>query len=749
MRDIYQRLLDFTEDAVLRYDWEDGTVRFANRGFVRLWDLDLAPEQAVGLPIRELMTYVEPEGRVRNAAAQVGEVHGLEYHFRTLKGEDRWVLEDAFVLDDEASGRKVVEAVIRDITRRKLDEEALRRSEQRMRTILFALPDLMFRIGADGVFKDFHATRAEDLAARPDRFLGQPVEAVMPPTVASRTREAIAAALSRHTVEVFEYALDFGGQLRHFEARLAAAGTDEVLAVIREITDRVRAQEALAAEKERLAVTLASIGDGVIATDPEGRVVLLNRVAARLTGWTPREAAGRPLSEVFRIINEQTRETCENPVEKVLRTGNVIGLANHTALIAKDGVERVIADSGAPIRDAHSAIVGVVLVFRDQTEARRLEEEATRAQKLESLGVLAGGIAHDFNNILTGVLGNVSLIRATLDPHAKVQERLLDAEKALSRARELTQHLLTFAKGGVPIRRTIALGPLIREAASFALSGARSRCEFGIPDGLWSVEADAGQIGQVLQNLALNADEAMPEGGTIRIGATNEILPSSNAMGLAPGQYVCMSVADAGTGIAPQHLPRIFDPYFTTKKRGSGLGLSVSYSIVRNHDGLILAESALGVGSRFSVWLPATGRTLRVAGDTGEAVPHGRGRVLVMDDEELIREVCAAMLSHLGYEVETCRDGRDAIDRYRGALAEGRPFDAVILDLTVPGGMGGSEALPLLRTMDGDVKAIVSSGYSNDPILAEHQRWGFKGYLVKPYRVEDVARVLAEVVHPS
>lgn len=746
MKDIYHRLVEFTQDGVYRYGFDDGIVQFANAGFVHIIDVELSPDEVVGRSLHDLIVYLEPEGRLRRAAAERGEVHGLEYRFRTLKGDDRVVLHDAFVLPDPATGRRVVEAVIRDITERKRHEEALAASESRFRTILAALPDLMFRFDADGVFTDCHAGRVEDLAFDPMEFLGRPVEQFMPPVVAEKTRLALADALRKQTVEVFEYALDVGGELRHFEARLAPAGPVDVLAVIREISDRVRAQAALASEKERLAVTLASIGDGVVATDAEGRVTLINRVAERLTGWDRGDALGRPLDEVFRIINEQTRETCESPVDKVLRTGQIVGLANHTLLVARDGTERAIADSGAPIRDTASCIIGVVLVFRDQTEAKRLEEEASRAQKLESLGVLAGGIAHDFNNILTGVLGNVSLMRTMIDPAARVQARLGEAEKALGRARELTQQLLTFAKGGAPVRRPTNVAPVVRDAVSFALSGARSRCEFSLPENLWNVDADPGQIGQVLQNLAMNADEAMPEGGVVRVAATNEILPDGNGCGLPPGQFVRIEVADTGTGIPSHHLHRIFDPYFTTKQRGSGLGLSVAYSIVRNHDGMIVADSTLGAGSRMTVWLPATGRTVAVHPTMGHELHYGQGRVLLMDDEALIREVGQAMLQHLGYDAEVCGDGAEAVERYREAVACEQPFDVVILDLTVPGGMGGKDVLAAIRQFDPDVRAVVSSGYSNDPILADPVRWGFWAFLVKPYRVDDMARVLADVL---
>lgn len=250
----------------------------------------------------------------------------------------------------------------------------------------------------------------------------------------------------------------------------------------------------------------------------------------------------------------------------------------------------------------------------------------------------------------------------------------------------------------------------------------------------------------VLQNLAMNADKAMPEGGTVRVTATNEVLPDGNIHGLRPGRFVRIEVADSGTGISPHHLQRIFDPYFSTKQRGSGLGLSVAYSIVRNHDGLIVADSTLGAGSRMTIWLPTTGRTAEARPATGQVVHIGQGRVLLMDDEELIREVGHAMLIHLGYDVEVCGDGAEAIERYREALASDQPFGAVILDLTVPGGLGGKDVLAAIRAFDPGVRAIVSSGYSNDPILADPVRWGFRTFLVKPYRVDDVARVLADVL---
>ncbi|MBM4397532.1 MAG: PAS domain S-box protein [Deltaproteobacteria bacterium] len=511
---------------------------------------------------------------------------------------------------------------------------------------------------------------------------------------------------------------------------------------------RRRAETALAEERERLAVTLRSIGDGVITADTEGRIVLVNRVAEELTGWRQDEAVGRPLAEVFRIVHQTTRRPCEDPVSKVLASGMVVGLANHTVLLARDGRERVLADSGAPIRDAHSRIVGVVLVFRDVTVEHQMEAELRKAQKLESVGLLAGGIAHDFNNLLTAILGNVSLAGLEVPPGGKPATWLGEAEKAIVRARELTQQLLTFSKGGAPIRKAARIGETILDSTGFSLRGSNVRCEFSITDDLWAVEADLGQLSQVIGNLVINADEAMPDGGVIRVRARNLAPGDPRPPPLPDGRMVEVSVEDNGVGIAPEHLQRVFDPYFTTKKKGSGLGLATCYSIVRNHQGLITVESRQGRGTTFRVYLPATAAVPR-ARPPGEAVVQGRGRVLVMDDEEMVRSVCSQMLAWLGFEAATTADGAAAVEAYAAARADGRPFDAVILDVTVPGGMGGVEAVRHLLDIDSEARVIVSSGYSADPVMSEFRAHGFRGVAIKPYDLKGLSHALRDVLAAS
>ncbi len=742
--------------------------------------------------------------------------------------------------------------------------------------------------------------------------------------------------------------------------------------------------------QEEFRTTLYSIGDAVITTDTEGLVKQMNQVAELLTGWLEAEARGKPIEEVFRIINEETRSAVENPVQRVLIEGTVAGLANHTLLIARDGTERPIADSGAPIRDESGTVTGVVLVFRDQTEERAaqnalreseekyrllvnqipavvfqgygdwsvdffdnkieilsgytkeefdsrkikwcdlilpedlnnshrifiealktdksyvreyrirkkdggiswiqdmgrifcdaagkvdhisgvffditerkraeeafqvlvnyapmgiyivqdgkfqlvnpgfekttgytagellgrdsltlvhpdyqeavrknatamvkgehhsayefpfttksgetrwvmekvtatiyqgkraalgyfmdisehksLEDQFLQAQKMEAVGILAGGIAHDFNNILTVILGNIGL--AVLDGKIgpRVQDRLAQAEAACLRAQALSQQLLTFAKGGAPVKKLFSVAEFLTQSTSFTCVGSPVRCETTFPENLWSIEADPGQIGQVFQNLTINAIQAMPTGGTIKVWAENLTLGTDSDLPLGAGRYIKISVRDQGMGIPAEHLPRIFDPYFTTKQKGSGLGLASAYAIIKKHHGHIAVESKPGVGTTFHIYLPAVERQVTPQPEEDRELRVGKGKILVMDDEEMVREVLGRILARLGYEAEFARDGGEAIEMFVQAQGSGQAFAAVILDLTVPGGMGGKETMARLLEIDPQIKAVVSSGYSYDPIMADFQKYGFSGVIAKPYRISELSKLLNKVL---
>ncbi len=525
------------------------------------------------------------------------------------------------------------------------------------------------------------------------------------------------------------------------------------VAMVRDVTEQKRFEQELAAEKESLAVTLRSIGDGVITTDIQGKVVMINKAGENLTGWSSREAIGQSLKAVFDIAIDLAAQA------RVQKSGFrneahslLLSLPDNATLRSRDGVDRMIEQVASPIRDNNDEIAGVVLVFRDITERQRNEEERRKAEALEQLGLLAGGIAHDFNNLLTAIIGNISLASLLLPPDHEMTTRLTDAKNASMRARDLAQQLLTFARGGAPIKKTASIGKLIQDTVSFSLRGSHSRSEFNIGEQLWLADIDPGQISQVVANLVVNADQAMPNGGTLHVSCDNFTYTETTEPAVAdllPGDYVRISIRDEGMGISEHYLTRIFDPYFTTKSHGNGLGLATTYSIMKNHNGFITVESQLHVGSTFTLYLPAT-KEVEAAPEpvdiTSECITAGTSSVLIVDDEEAIRALVEFTLSRLGYNVAQAESAQEGVDIYRAALESEKRFDVVILDLTLPGGMGGKEALKKLIEIDPTVNAIVSSGYATDATMSRYQDFGFRGVIAKPYEAAELARIVHETI---
>lgn len=392
---------------------------------------------------------------------------------------------------------------------------------------------------------------------------------------------------------------------------------------------------------------------------------------------------------------------------------------------------------------------GFVRTFTDITRRKELENEQLKMEKLESLGILAGGIAHDFNNIITAIMGNISFAQLFLDVDHKSYKPLVKAEKASIRATELAQQLLTFASGGEPVKKVVSLRHLVNESVSLVLHGSNVRGCVDIPDTIHAVEVDEGQLHQVINNIIINAAQAMPGGGSLAITAQNETLGENNPLSLPPGTYIRMTFTDQGCGIPDADLKRIFDPYFTTKVAGKGLGLASAHSIINRHGGHIGASSVPGKGTTFTIHLPSIGETYSTyQTDTCAQTisDHSGGSILVMDDEAMILDMTAEMLEYLGYRVITCENGEEAIERYRSGMEAGTPFSAVIMDLTIPGAMGGKEAAAQILAIDPQARLIVSSGYSNDPIMSDFETYGFKIAIAKPYTITKLAQLLGAVL---
>jgi PAS domain S-box-containing protein len=687
-------------------------------------------------------------------AMQDGTLHEYESETIDKYGKHAYHEGSATVaLRDEKENPQAVVEVARDVTDRKIADNALRESEERWRYLFEEAPIGTLVVSLEGKLINFNKametitgySAAELKKINVTELYANPED-----------RKAILEALKQKG-KVDNYIVRFKRKdgttydamlnvaLIHFGGALAIQST------FIDITERKRADDALRESEERYRALIdlgSRVGEAVLMLQDTGDKlavhVFVNDEWPRITGYSREELLTISLLD---IIHPRYRAAS---VERHRRrkSGEVIPDLLEISIVRKDGTEVPVEATYA--HTTYKGKLAYVGYIREITERKRMEEERQRATKLESLGTLAGGIAHDFNNMLTGILGNVSLAKRYAEPDSKVAERLGEAEKASIRARDLTQQLLTFSRGGAPIKKTTSIAQLLVDTTRFALRGSNVREEFSLADNTRPVDIDEGQISQVLTNLIINACEAMPQGGKLQIGTRNLPAKEVRSLKLASGQYIEITVSDQGTGIPPENIGRVFEPYFTTKPKGSGLGLATVYSIIKNHEGHITIASEVGKGTTFHIYLPASKEPVATTTETPSDTPIvGKGKLLVMDDEDIIREFLYHELTDAGYDVTITSDGAEAIEKYNKAKGEGGPFDAVILDLTVSGGIGGKEAIRRLREIDPKVKAIASSGYANDPIMANHRKYGFRAVVAKPYRVGELEKTLQDVLKPK
>ena len=738
-----------------------------------VWDWDITSDEAkYSLRWQEMLGYAEgdilptnqewvdrihPEDRAYVAGAMQAYLDGktatyvVEYRLRCKDESYKWILGRGMVVSRGTYGDPLrMVGTHTDITGLKLIEEQLRLSEKKFSTAFRVSPDAInLSRMRDGTYLEINegftaitGYCSADVIGRSALDLNIWVD--------PEDRARLVRGLKEHAVvnnlEARFRRKDGSTLTGIMSARvIEVEGEPALLSITRDISERKQAEEYLRSSEKNLRTLMDSMPAGVWWFDNDGNIEYLNRCFMELFSYTLEDIPTLNDWLVRAYPDPEYRDSYlaarNDAIAQACQHGTTVA-PREAKITCKGGAQRHI------IINTRFALGRAVEIFTDITERELFLHRFQKVEKLESLGVLAGGIAHDFNNILTGIMGNISFARSLLSESHQAAGLLANAEQATNRASDLAHQLLTFAKGGQPVKRTVSVSHLLRESTSFVLHGSNVSCDIQVPEGLPDIEVDEGQISQVLNNIVINAAQAMPGGGTIVIRVKGVAIEPANPMTLEPGRYVSLEVTDTGCGISEEDQKRIFDPYFTTKSGGSGLGLASVHSIVTKHGGFIGVSSAVGVGTCFELLLPASDKTANHEGEVPRPVALNAGSgfsVLVMDDEEMIREMTTHMIKGLGYRVQTCCDGEEAIARYRVARDAGSPYSAVIMDLTVPGGMGGREAARHITAIDPDARLIVSSGYSTDPIMADYRKFGFSATLMKPYTLAEIAKALGSL----
>lgn len=720
--------------------------------------LNLTPEQLIQ-DSKAFFCRIHPEDRNMFLRGWENHTHlpatiRLEYRMLGEGSRVIWVQETSVMSQGNIENELVCHGALIEIPNHQQIKEELQRWDRELQSLTDNLPDIIGRF--DRKNRVMYLNRWWDSVEPfpPEKYLGkQLVELGVSQKVADIFEEKIQSVCEKGTPDSLEISHPTRQGLKNFEIRFCPEPTIggkilTVLLICRDVTD-VRMAELAFRDSDEKFRQLAETVDSVfwIWDVDLQQIVYVSPAYKRLWGGDPQKLMTNPF-DWLTIVFQEDQSKVEN---LFLKRIDVKSLDIEYRIVTRLDELRWVHNRTFPVKDSLGRIHRVIGIAQDVTERKKWEEERLRGAKLESLGLLAGGLAHDFNNLLTAILGQLSLAKFSLDSSNPLFNRISEAEHASLRAQDIARQLLTFSKGGAPIKKTVRLQEIIKENVRLVLSGSNVRPIFNIADDLWPVTIDAGQICQVIHNLVINARQAMEEGGECIIQAHNvmgDIVERSDfgQMPLHDREWIEIRFIDKGVGISKENLEKIFDPYFTTKSTGSGLGLATSYSIVRNHGGVLTVNSTFGEGSTFSLFLPAIPIQVMAYEVPERRVKMGQGKILIMDDEVQIRKVLGEMVETCGYSYQTAKDGDEALRDFCEAWEVGSPFSAVILDLTVPGGLGGKEVLSRLLTIDPQVIAIVVSGYSNDPVLANYQEYGFKGRVAKPFNLVDLSVVLHSVL---
>jgi len=747
-----------------------GVILYVNNALVEMWGLS-SPEEIIG---RQLAEFWEGPGIYRTMEDLATKGWSMGEDIGKRKDGSLFPVDYKAIMCTGLDGKPLyMLGQFVDITAKKNAEQALRESEEKYRNLIEKSDDIIWTTDLDLRTTYASSSIEKKLGFTPEERMEQDSDVQMTSSSYAHVTEILLQELKREQEENADPNRIVRVEVEYYHKNGSILWGENIISglrdengiltgfqgISRDITDRKRAEEALRKSEERFREMARLLPNIICEMDINLRLTFVNNIGLETFGFTQDEFdAG---INIIDLIHPNDMEKAAKRTEQIMN-GMELGSTEYR-LTMKDGSELAAIVNAFPIYE-DGRIAGIRATITDITELKNIQEELLKARKLESLGTLAGGIAHDFNNLLSVIMGNISLAEDDIRPEIGTFGYLKEATKASLRAQELAARLITFSTGGAPVKEAAFIGGLVKDSVSHILSDSDIDCEISIPEDLSPVEIDEQQMKQVFYNITTNAREAMStraDGaadrsgkGTIKVYCENITVEEKDTLALKQGKYVRISLKDQGFGIPKENIQKIFDPYFSTKERGTqkgmGLGLAVCHSIVKKHDGLIAVESELEVGTTFIIYLPVSEKEIAELEPAKKAVPARpvteKGNILVMDDEEMITKLAGQMISRLGYNVEVSRDGAEAIELYIKAKESGKPFDVVILDLTNKLGMGGKEAIRELLEIDSNVKAVISSGYFNDPIMSNFDAYGFKGVLAKPYRMDELKKVLEGVI---
>ena len=739
--DVARKVLDAANVSIFLTDIK-GSYIHVNKTFEAL--TGYTNREVIGKTAHELNIFTDEEQyrRLHQEIITKGFVHETEMFLRVKSGEVRSYLMSFQVVKE--NNNVFVVGTAFDITGHKRAREDLLESEEKVRALLNATTEAALLVTIDGIIKIANETAAQSLKSPLEELLGRSIYDLMSGEASERRRKWIQEIVKNKKTGIFEDEME-GHFIEHSVYPVLNDKNKVTMIAIfaKDITKRRHAEERLKESEERFR-SLVEESPFAIHITRNGIILFSNATSMKMFGYGKRsEIVGRSMLD---IVAPQCRDEVW---DKTIRRESGEGVINsyETTGLRKDGSEFPMQVTVKLLSMAEG--IANIAFFEDLTLRKLIEEELIKVRNLESIGTLAGGIAHDFNNLLMGVTGYMELARMQAPPESKAYSYLTEAEKIADHGKELTQQLITFSQGGEPVKKEVKIAPVLKNGSRFTLSGSNVKCEYLLPGNLHTIEADEAQLRQVIHNIVLNAKEAMPKGGTITIRAENATVTGEDIVPVSPGDYVKIAIEDKGAGIAPENIPKVFDPYFSTKdmgiQKGMGLGLAIAYSIVKKHNGHIIVESIPDKGTSFIVYLPVYVKRPEASEKT-EFGPAQKKRILFMDDEVFIRTIGNEILVHLGYDVTLTRDGNETVLVYKQEKRAGRPFDVVILDLTMKGGIGGKEVLREILSVDPDVRAIISSGYTDDPVLSDYVSFGFRGAITKPYNINQLREILKEVM---